>query len=442
LALKSKTHSTLIRRAKSWRVDGQAGFFLAVQRWLNDVEQIQKNDDRDRNPYEPQQNSTHGSLLVLIAFVEPPAAGHGSPRLAIYFCHIGTHFRLIRWRGVDGFWSLLKAPDPQLNLETNYELNYLSGWTGGRCPLCAFPPGPALGLSTSENHRTLIDYWSKIMANVFSDAASDISVEIGNPTNYVDWGAIAAGVFVSLAVTSVFLAFGSAIGLSMTSFQPSASAPVIGVVIAAALWFLWVQVSSFMGGGYVAGRMRRRIGDAKAHEVEMRDGAHGLIVWAVNIVIGAALAGFLTLAGIGGAIGVAATSDSGAMDYYADRLMRGDAAAGTTAAPADTQSNAQISRILTRNVAARTFDETDRAYVVREISTRTGLAEADAQKRLDDAVATLRAQAETARRYAVLFAFLTAASFLVSGVAAWWAATAGGKHRDEGIDHSHLSRWR
>jgi hypothetical protein len=280
------------------------------------------------------------------------------------------------------------------------------------------------------------------MANVFSDAASDISVEIGNPANYVDWGAIAAGVFVSLAVTSVFLAFGSAIGLSMTSFQPSASAPVIGVVIAAALWFLWVQVSSFMGGGYVAGRMRRRIGDAKTHEVEMRDGAHGLIVWAVNIVIGAALAGFLTLAGIGGAIGVAATSDSGAMDYYADRLMRSDAATGTTAAPADTQSNAQIGRILTRNVAARTFDETDRAYVVREISTRTGLAEADAQKRLDDTVATLRAQAETARRYAVLFAFLTAASFLVSGVAAWWAATAGGKHRDEGVDHSHLSRWR
>ena len=280
------------------------------------------------------------------------------------------------------------------------------------------------------------------MANVFPDAASDISVEIGNPSNYVDWGAIAAGVFVSLAVTSVFLAFGSAIGLSMTSFQPSASAPVVGLVIAAGLWFLWVQVSSFISGGYVAGRMRRRIGDAKPHEVEMRDGAHGLIVWAVNIVIGAALASLITLAGVGGAIGVASTSNSGAMDYYADKLMRSDAVAGTTAVSADTQYNAQIGRILAKNVAVRTFDETDRAYVVREISSRTGLAEADAQKRLDDTVASLRAQAETARRYAVLFAFLTAASFLVSGVAAWWAATAGGKHRDEGVDHSHLWRGR
>ncbi len=278
------------------------------------------------------------------------------------------------------------------------------------------------------------------MANAFSDATSDISVEIGNPTNYVDWGAIAAGVFISLAISSVFLAFGSAIGLSVTSFHPSASAPVVGLVIAAGLWLLWVQISSFIGGGYVAGRMRRRIGDAKAHEVEMRDGAHGLIVWAVNIVIGAALATWLTLAGVSGAISTA--SNTGAMDYHTDKLMRSDAVAGTTAVSADTQYNAQIGRILARNVAARTFDETDKAYVVREISSRTGLAEADAQKRLDDTVAALKAQAETARRYAVLFAFLTAASLLISGLAAWWAATTGGKHRDEGVDHSHLSRWR
>jgi hypothetical protein len=278
------------------------------------------------------------------------------------------------------------------------------------------------------------------MANAFSDATSGISVEAGNPTHYVDWGAIFAGVFISIAISSIFLAFGSAIGLSVTSFHPSASAPVIGMVIAAGLWLLWVQVSSFIGGAYVAGRMRRRIGDAKAHEVEMRDGAHGLILWAVNIVIGAALASWITLAGVSGAISTA--SNSGALDYYADRLMRSDAVAGTTAVSADTQYNAQIGRILAKNLAARTIDEADKSYVVREISARTGLAEADAQKRLDDTLATLKAQAETARRYAVLFAFLTAASLLVSGVAAWWAATAGGKHRDDGVDHSHLARWR
>ena len=65
-------------RAKSCRVDEQAGFFLADERWLNHVEEIQENDDGDRNPYEPQQNSTHNVLLSLIAVFEPSAAGYGS----------------------------------------------------------------------------------------------------------------------------------------------------------------------------------------------------------------------------------------------------------------------------------------------------------------------------------------------------------------------------
>ena len=111
--------------------------------------------------------------------------------------------------------------------------------------------------------------------------------------------------------------------------------------------------------------------------------------------------------------------------------------AGIKGVAAGTHYNALIGRILPETLGPRSFDETDKVYVVREISSRTGLAEADAQKRLDDTVATLKAQAETARRYAVLFAFLTAASLLISGLAAWWAATAGGKHRDDGVAHCH-----
>ena len=281
------------------------------------------------------------------------------------------------------------------------------------------------------------------MVNVTPGSITDVSVETGNPAHYVDWGAIFAGVFIAIAISSVFLAFGSAIGLSLTSFKAGESAPVVGLVIAASLWLLWVQISSFIGGAYVTGRMRRRIGDAKAHEVEMRDGAHGLIVWAVSIVIGAALAGWITIAGIGGAISTA--SNSGAMDYYVDRLVRSGALPVTAdvsaTTNANTDANAQIGRVLAKNVVARTIDDTDKSYLVREISSRSGLAEADAQKRLDETLATLKAQAEATRRYGVLFAFLTAASLLIGAVAAWWAATAGGKHRDAGVDHSHLSRW-
>jgi hypothetical protein len=50
--------------------------------------------------------------------------------------------------------------------------------------------------------------------------------------------------------------------------------------------------------------------------------------------------------------------------------------------------------------------------------------------------------AETARKIGVLVAFLSAASLAVGAAAAWWAATMGGKHRDEGVDLSHLTTWR
>ena len=53
-------------------------------------------------------------------------------------------------------------------------------------------------------------------------------------------------------------------------------------------------------------------------------------------------------------------------------------------------------------------------------------------KAVDDARAKAAEAAETARKTAVLAAFLTAASLLVSAVGAYWAAMKGGRHRDEG----------
>jgi len=42
----------------------------------------------------------------------------------------------------------------------------------------------------------------------------------------------------------------------------------------------------------------------------------------------------------------------------------------------------------------------------------------------------------------VIMAFLMAAALAVAGAAAAWAATLGGKHRDQETDHSHFWRWR
>lgn len=177
--------------------------------------------------------------------------------------------------------------------------------------------------------------------------------------------------------------------------------------------------------------MRRKIGDAKPHEVEMRDGGHGLIVWAVGVVIGAVLAAWIATAGVSGL-----ATAAGSTEYLAGKLLRSETA---TTSGGDTT---EISRILTMSIATGSVDEVDRAYVVREIATRTGLPEAEAQKRFDATVSELKAQAVTARKFTTLIAFLTAASLLISAVGAWWSACAGGRHRDDGIDHSKFSAWR
>ena len=108
--------------------------------------------------------------------------------------------------------------------------------------------------------------------------------------SYVDWPAIIAGVVLASAISILMLAFGSAVGLNFTNFDARPDVSPIWVAIAAASWLLWVMVSSFMAGGYVTGRLRRRFNDATEDESDVRDGAHGLLVWAGGMVVGAVLA--------------------------------------------------------------------------------------------------------------------------------------------------------
>jgi hypothetical protein len=270
------------------------------------------------------------------------------------------------------------------------------------------------------------------------------------PARYVDWGAIFAGAAVAVGVFSVFTAFGTGIGLSLISPSDGNALPALGLLIAAALWGLWVQLSSYMAGGYVAGRLRHRIGDAKQDEVEMRDGAHGLVMWAVGILASGLIAAMLAMmaaGAAGSAANTAATAMSGNgtdMQYYADRLVRPSATAPATpspAAPATTGSgNEAIAALLTRMQTNANDD--DRAYLAAQISQRTGVTAEEANQRLDAAAAEIAEAADQARIAGVMLAFFTAVTLILSAVAAWWAAVKGGEHRDQSVDHSLLVRWR
>lgn len=278
---------------------------------------------------------------------------------------------------------------------------------------------------------------------------------------YVDWCAIAAGAVMATAVSVVLFTFGTAIGLSMVSPYEGQGASRGAYFAALALWTLWIVVSAFMAGGYLSGRLRRRVGDGTEHEVEVRDGAHGLIVWATGVVLAALL---LTL-GVTGAVGTAAkvgapaaaaasaNGDGGITAYTVDSLFRmpaNGAAAQITvdpmAAPSPNAGNAsadrdEVTRLLTYGLTDGEFGAEDKAHVARLIANRTGMSEAEAQARIDTVLAKAKAAADAARRVALIIGFATAATLLVGAAAGAWAATLGGKHRDQNTDTSAFWRW-
>ena len=277
--------------------------------------------------------------------------------------------------------------------------------------------------------------------------------------SFVEWGAVLAGAVLAAAISFVLLTFGAAIGLSATSPWPNSGVSTKLIATLALLWAMMQQIGAFMIGGYVAGRMRSRWREPTQHEVEFRDGLHGGLVWAVGIVIAAALvmatAGAAAKTGAdlaGKAAGAVAVSAGDPMDAVLDSMLRpatvaqaasssGPAAAATPPAAAAArargvggdESRSEMARLLASAVASGSLSEQNRNYLTQLVAQRSGLSQPEAERRVNEAFTAAREAADKARKAAILTGFVTAASLIVSFGAAWWAAMRGGQHRDNAI---------
>jgi hypothetical protein len=270
--------------------------------------------------------------------------------------------------------------------------------------------------------------------------------------SFVEWGAVVAGALTAAALSFVFLTFGAAIGLSLVSPWPSSGVSARTFSALAVFWTVAQQIGAFLAGGYVAGRMRARWAELDGDEVEFRDGMHGALVWALGILVGA----MLVFAAAGTATRVAtdavtkaasvAALNSDPLAYYTDALLRPTAARPATGGAAQTparvepvspETKAELTRIVSRSIANGSLADPDKAYLAAVVSQRTGLPQAEAEKRVTDTYAeanrTVREAANKARRTAVLGGMVTAISLLLSLAAAWWAAQRGGHHRDNNV---------
>jgi hypothetical protein len=247
----------------------------------------------------------------------------------------------------------------------------------------------------------------------------------------VSWAAVAAGAVVSCALT-----FGVALGLSVVSPWSGKGVTATTFKIGTGLYLIVIAMLSSSIGGYVAGRLRTRWVGVHLDEVYFRDTAHGFVAWAFASVLGASLLATPATSLIDGGVSAvgqgasAAASRSGPMDGYVDTLLRPDSPS-VQAQSAFGASRAEILRLFTSSFRnGGELKSSDQDYVSKVVAARTGLSQAEADKRVTDVVTHIKADTDAARKATAQLAFWLTASLLLGAFCASLAATEGGGLRD------------
>jgi hypothetical protein len=273
----------------------------------------------------------------------------------------------------------------------------------------------------------------------------------------VSWPAIIGGAVAAASISIVLLLVGAGLGLASVSPWPGLGASATTFTIMGAIWLIVVQWLSAATGGYITGRLRTPWVGRHTHEVFFRDTANGFLMWALATLIGAMVV-TSALGTLAGGVGRAATSVasstaqgaaqgaaanpstpsalSGWMDYGVDRLFRSATPAEPGAGMAETRTEA--TRILANSLRSGEMPAADRVYLAQLVAARTGISQADAEKRVDemvnDAKATAdkaRAATDTARKAASATSLFAALSMVIGAFIAAAAAAYGGAGRDE-----------
>ena len=249
----------------------------------------------------------------------------------------------------------------------------------------------------------------------------------------IQWSSVLAGAFAAGAMSFILVSFGVAIGLGVSSASPTWRDASVALALLSGLYLIIQAIISFGFGGYIAGRTARPAPALATIEDdgERRDGLHGLMSWALAVLIGAALLAIIgaaaidrspTRSGAGNA-----TSAEPLLSYELDKLFR------APRRPPNTDmrdARAEAGRILMTSSSHSGVSADDRTYLVQQVAALTGLAAPDSERRVDAAIAQSQTAISRARRNSVMIAFSVAVAALIGAAVAWAAAVAGGRHRD------------
>jgi hypothetical protein len=195
------------------------------------------------------------------------------------------------------------------------------------------------------------------------------------------------------------------------------------------IYLILQALISFGCGGYVAGRTRAPVAAGNVEDVERRDGLHGVAAWALAVVLGVLLAALIGMAANRSTTLTvpASTTEPTVISYEIDHLFR-----ATRRPPSVDQSpaRAEAGRILLTSSSHSGVSSDDRAYLVQLVTTTTGLAGPDAERRVDTVIADARKAISRTRASTIILAFSVATALLLGAAAGWAGAETGGRHRD------------
>jgi hypothetical protein len=267
----------------------------------------------------------------------------------------------------------------------------------------------------------------------------------------VSWAAVFGGAVAAIALTLLLVALGAGIGFSSASPWSSANPSATTFTVLTAVWLIIVQWLASAVGGYLAGRLRIKWAGLHTDEVFFRDTAHGFLAWAlatalvamvasssVSSAMGTARREISSAAGAAASAGTqpAATRSGVPIGYYVDSLLRTDQLRPDVNLLRE--ATGEASRILARSIANETLDPGDRTYLAKLIAVRAGISQQDAETRVDDVVAQMKAAEEKAKQFAdqgrkaaVKTSFFVFFSMLIGAFIASVAGAIGGRQREE-----------
>jgi hypothetical protein len=264
-----------------------------------------------------------------------------------------------------------------------------------------------------------------------------MSIEVAAPNirrdefypSTVSWTAVISGAAISIAVLLILLSLGSGLGLIARPGLAGASS-VAAVSLGAGLWLVLSQWAAAVVCCYMTGRLRAP--GIYSREMSFRDTAHGLLTWALAIIIVAIIAAHAGTGLIGERNSAQAAAAS--LEYRADMLFRPGPGYRGRAGLGD---RLEAGRILDEGLAAGTLTEADHDYLIKIVAANTGISPLQAKDRLDaiwdgqsGAIKASRETGDATRKATGTFSVFMALSLLVGALIACIATAIGGQRRD------------